>query len=234
MLRQAASEVDIAQAAALERYSAVAREHASEAERVQVDALVHDSVLTTLLAAADARTDEAMDVAARMARDAIGHLEASDEPAVSDEVLGLTGLGERVVATARAFVPPFQVTLNNVSDAPIPGIVADALHAAAVQAMVNSSQHAGETHLDRRVVVSGLDAGGVEIIISDDGDGFDPATVAPERLGLRVSIYERVTRAGGVAKVTSSPGNGTTVVLRWPAVDAPSDASELSEGTDAS
>jgi signal transduction histidine kinase len=234
MLRQAASEVDIAQAAALERYSAVAREHASEAERVQVDALVHDSVLTTLLAAADARTDEAMDVAARMARDAIGHLEASDEPAVSDEVLGLTGLGERVVATARAFVPPFQVTLNNVSDAPIPGIVADALHAAAVQAMVNSSQHAGETHLDRRVVVSGLDAGGVEIIISDDGDGFDPATVAPERLGLRVSIYERVTRAGGVAKVTSSPGNGTTVVLRWPAVDVPSDASELSEGTDAS
>jgi signal transduction histidine kinase len=234
MLRQAASEVDIAQAAALERYSAVAREHASEAERVQVDALVHDSVLTTLLAAADARTDEAMDVAARMARDAIGHLEASDEPAVSDEVLGLTGLGERVVATARAFVPPFQVTLNNVSDAPIPGIVADALHAAAVQAMVNSSQHAGETHLDRRVAVSGLDAGGVEIIISDDGDGFDPATVAPERLGLRVSIYERVTRAGGLAKVTSSPGNGTTVVLRWPAVDAASDASELSEGTDAS
>jgi signal transduction histidine kinase len=234
MLRQAASEVDIAQAAALERYSAVAREHASEAERVQVDALVHDSVLTTLLAAADARTDEAMDVAARMARDAIGHLEASDEPAVSDEVLGLTGLGERVVATARAFVPPFQVTLNNVSDAPIPGIVADALHAAAVQAMVNSSQHAGETHLDRRVAVSGLDAGGVEIIISDDGDGFDPATVAPERLGLRVSIYERVTRAGGVAKVTSSPGHGTTVVLRWPAVDAASDASELSEGTDAS
>lgn len=234
MLRQAASEVDVAQAAALDRYSAVAREHASEAERVQVDALVHDSVLTTLLAAADARTAEAMDVAARMAKDAIGHLEASDEPAVSDEVLRLSRLSERIVATARAFSSPFEVTVSNVSDAPIPALVAGALHAAAVQAMVNSMQHAGSTDLDRRVTVTGLDAGGVEIVVADNGNGFDPAAVAPERLGLRVSIYERVTSVGGEAHVTSSPGHGTTVVLRWPSSDAASDASESDEGMDAS
>jgi len=201
---------------------------------VQVDALVHDSVLTTLLAAADARTAEAMDVAARMAKDAIGHLEASDEPAVSDEVLRLSRLSERIVATARAFSSPFEVTVSNVSDAPIPALVAGALHAAAVQAMVNSMQHAGSTDLDRRVTVTGLDAGGVEIVVADNGNGFDPAAVAPERLGLRVSIYERVTSVGGEAHLTSSPGHGTTVVLRWPSSDAASDASESDEGMDAS
>ncbi len=40
-----------AQQTALERYSHAVRQHATEAERVQVDAIVHDSVLTTLLSA---------------------------------------------------------------------------------------------------------------------------------------------------------------------------------------
>jgi signal transduction histidine kinase len=191
-------------------------------------------VLTTLLAAADARTGEAMEVAARMAKEAIGHLEASDEPVLSGEVLGLPRLSERIVAAARAFSSPFEVTASKVTEAPIPATVADALHAAAVQAMVNSTQHAGSLELDRRSTVTGLDAGGVEIVVSDNGNGFDPATVAPERLGLRVSIYERVASVGGESQVISSPGRGTTVVLRWPSADAASDASEPNEGMDGS
>ena len=45
-----------AQQTALERYSHAVRQHATEAERVQVDSIVHDSVLTTLLSAARAFT----------------------------------------------------------------------------------------------------------------------------------------------------------------------------------
>jgi len=221
MLRQAASEVDVAQAAALERYSAVAREHASETERVQVDALVHDSVLTTLLAAASARTQEAMDVAARMAANALGHLDTSSDPGLTDAtVLGVDRLSDRIIATARAFSSPFDVTVSQISDAPIPAAVADAIHSAAAQAMVNSMQHGGPGQLDRRVTVTGLRSGGVEVVVSDDGVGFAPATVAPERLGLRVSIHERVEQVGGDARVLSSPGEGTTVVLRWPSAEA--------------
>ena len=44
------------------------RQHATEVERVQVDAIVHDSVLTTLLSAAGAGTPEEQALAARMAR----------------------------------------------------------------------------------------------------------------------------------------------------------------------
>ncbi len=46
----------------------------SKVERVQVDSIVHDSVLTTLLSAARAETPEAKALAARMATSAIGHL----------------------------------------------------------------------------------------------------------------------------------------------------------------
>ncbi len=55
LLRRAAASVDTAQATAVRRYSLAIREHATEVERVQVDAIVHDSVLTTLLSAARAR-----------------------------------------------------------------------------------------------------------------------------------------------------------------------------------
>jgi hypothetical protein len=47
MLRAAATSVDQAQATALEGYAHAVRAHAMEAERVRVDAIVHDSVLTT-------------------------------------------------------------------------------------------------------------------------------------------------------------------------------------------
>ena len=66
--------VRVPQYMALERYSHAVRQHAIEAERVQVDAIVHDSVLTTLLSAARADTPEAKELAATMAGNAIGHL----------------------------------------------------------------------------------------------------------------------------------------------------------------
>src|SRR5690606_13235739 len=74
MLRQAAASVDIAQAMALDRYSLAVRQHATETERVEVDAIVHDSVLTTLLAAARADSPDSKQITATMAGNAIRHL----------------------------------------------------------------------------------------------------------------------------------------------------------------
>ena len=74
VLRYAATGVDVAQQNALERYSHAVRQHATEAERVQVDSIVHDSVLTTLLSAARAYSPEAKRIGSTMASNAIGHL----------------------------------------------------------------------------------------------------------------------------------------------------------------
>ncbi len=58
----------------------------------------------------------------------------------------------------------------------------------------------------------------VSIDVTDDGVGFDPATVSPRRDGFGlVSMRERVVTLHGTLDVESSPGQGTTVVATVPA-----------------
>ncbi|QDZ16404.1 sensor histidine kinase [Humibacter ginsenosidimutans] len=218
MLRQAATQVDVSQAAALERYEVAVRAHALEAERVEVDAIVHDSVLTTLLSAAHARTPEAMAIASSMARDALGHLDSSAplaNPGRSLDAIPVDRLRDRIISAARSFTVPFSIVPRATVDALIPVSVAEALYSATVQAMVNSAQHAGGVLVRRSLRVEATDGGGVVVVVSDDGSGFDIASIPPERLGLEVSIRERVALAGGEASIDSKPGRGTTVRLSW-------------------
>jgi len=220
MLREAAEAVDNAQEAALERYDLAARQLATEAERVKVDALVHDSVLTTLLSAAAATTPGEQQLAARMARDALHRLDEAGAtgPRALDRV-GLAVLVRRLRAALTTFTTPFTVRVVNAAGVELPVEAIDALYTASVQAMVNSLQHAGEPgrRVRRDIRIRGVRAGGCVIEISDNGIGFDPATVPAVRLGLRVSIEERLSNVGGSADIASQPGHGTTVTLAWPA-----------------
>jgi signal transduction histidine kinase len=216
MLRTAATAVDRAQQMALERYSHAVRQHAIEAERVQVDAIVHDSVLTTLLSAARAYSPEAKELAATMAGNAIGHLrEAVAVAPDSDAMVPAGVLASRISEAASTMSQPFDVSSARIGRATLPIPVAEAMYSAAVQGMVNSLQHAG-SGVRRWVEVRGLGHGAIQVQVGDDGSGFEPATVPTERLGVRVSIVERMSSAGGHAEVESSPGGGTTVTLRWP------------------
>jgi signal transduction histidine kinase len=222
MLRGAAARVDEAQRAALAGYERGVREHLGEAERVEVDAIVHDSVLTTLLAAASARTPEARGLAVRMARDALGHLSATT-PAPTPSHEGVTDADTLVAHIRRAATTlPHAVRVRTAgpTDAFVPAGAAEALLAATVQAMLNSSQHAGGPEVTRTVTISCPDpgaGGGVRIEIADDGVGFELHRVAPRRLGLTTSIIQRVEIVGGSAEVRSTPGLGTVITLHWPA-----------------
>src|SRR5690606_6893482 len=217
ILRNAASSVDRAQATALDRYGHAVRQHAIEAERVQVDAIVHDSVLTTLLSAARAETPEAKELAALMAGNAIGHLrEALSESPQGDAEVSVAALATRIADTASALSEPISVDDDGVRPGRIPVAVGEAVYSAAVQAMVNSLQHGGTA--GRCVVVRG-GSSEVTVEVGDDGCGFDPDAVPTERLGVRVSILERVASVGGSAVIDTAPGTGTVVALRWP-VDA--------------
>ena len=55
----------------------------------------------------------------------------------------------------------------------------------------------------------------VSLIIDDDGAGFDPAAVDRAGWGLR-NLHERATALGGTFELTSQPGEGTTVTIRFP------------------
>jgi len=227
MLRQAAEAVDTAQEAALQRYDLAARQHATENERVKVDALVHDSVLTTLLSAAAATSPAEQSLAARMARDAVQRLdEAGAAGPRALETVGLPVLVRRLRAALTTFSAPFTVRVVDAGGVELPVEAVEALYSAAVQAMVNSMQHADEPgHITRRELrIRGVRAGGCVIEVADNGVGFDRRDVPDERLGLRVSIEERIANAGGAAEIESQPGHGTTVTVAWPAGAAGGDA----------
>lgn len=227
VLRQAAARVDAAQVHALGSYSDAVRQNATETERVQIDALVHDSVLTTLLAAARAHSPEARELATRMARSAMGHLAAAQSsfPAPSaEEALGV--LAGRLRLAAAELALPFDVHVRDLRGAAVPQVVAEAVLSAATQAMVNSVNHAGRDGVARALRVAAI-PGGVVVVIEDTGRGFDPDAIPRERLGVRTSIIDRMAGVGGSAKVVSHEGAGTRIELLW---TSPEDEPALAAG----
>ncbi|MFG2057092.1 sensor histidine kinase [Micromonospora sp. NPDC048930] len=97
----------------------------------------------------------------------------------------------------------------------VPAEVADALADSAAAALANVARHAPGASAELRLTRI---AGTVVVEVSDDGPGFDPATVPAHRYGLRESIHGRMSTVGGRAVVTSAPGAGTRIRLEWPGV----------------
>jgi len=227
MLRQATAAVDTAQTNALTTYSAAVRQHATEVERVQVDSIVHDSVLAALLSAAAAGTPKSAELAATMAQEAITRLnEAGSLPAADDNMVPFSDLKDRIRAIADRFDEPIDYIDCDAENISLPAHAAEALYSASAQAIVNSIQHAGAPGdaVARSVRMNTNLLGGCVIEIVDSGVGFDPAAVPNERLGLRISIRERVATAGGIVHVQSGGGQGTSILIEWPLGESGEDA----------
>jgi signal transduction histidine kinase len=79
--------------------------------------------------------------------------------------------------------------------------------------MVNAAKHAG---VDRIDVYAETDGRTATVFVRDRGTGFDPETIADDRMGVRASIVARVERHGGTATIRSRPGEGTEVALSVP------------------
>ncbi len=86
------------------------------------------------------------------------------------------------------------------------------------EALANVRKHAAAQHVEVRINGSSNDI--VEVVIVDDGRGFDPARVrANDRqphFGL-ATMRERAESVGGSLAVESLPGKGTSVLIRLPA-----------------
>ena len=82
------------------------------------------------------------------------------------------------------------------------------------QCLVNVLRHA---QIDRaEVVVIGSEAH-VSIMVIDAGKGFSEQLVASDRLGIRQSVRRRIETVGGEVQLWSTPGRGTSVLIRVPA-----------------
>jgi signal transduction histidine kinase len=220
-LRQAADRVDRAQQAAMLRYSVAVKQDAMEAERLHVDALVHDRVLTTLLSASKSTSAMERDLVVGMARDALVALRSSGDPGDPGVDTSLSELAARLAKAARVLSPDISYAQESIPALAVPGDVAEAMFSAAVQAMVNSLDHAAGPSPDmasplRTISVHPDHEEGFAVQISDTGVGFDPDAVPQQRLGLRVSIRERVATVGGIVQVRSVPGGGASIIMVWP------------------
>jgi signal transduction histidine kinase len=179
-------------------------------ERAAVAAHLHDSVLQTL-ALIQRHADEPQAVG-RLARGQERELRAwLYDPAVVREGGTWAGLVAGMVAEVESdhelVVDPVVV-----GDAPVDESLA-ALGAATREALVNAAKHSGTTAADLYTEVT---PERVSVFVRDRGAGFDPASVPPDRRGLRDSVSGRLTRLGGTAEVRSAPGEGTEVELSLP------------------
>lgn len=214
MLASIARRLDVAMDAATTQTRAVASANARAHERERTSALVHDRVLVTLLTAADP-DPERRKRAIRLADQAVLALTSFDGPP-STAVVPARELAWRIQSIATELCPDavFGHAIAESSDLPAP--VAEAIIEAAGEALRNTVRHAG-ADASRAVHIEG-DERRVEVTVIDDGRGFDSRRVAPDRLGISVSIRARMASvAGGAAIIVSTRGVGTRVTLRWSA-----------------
>lgn len=86
------------------------------------------------------------------------------------------------------------------------------LYRVAQEALTNVVRHA---RADRVSVLLKEHEGQLQLVIEDDGVGFDPARAGSASNGL-IGMRERVELVGGELLVESTPGTGTTVYARVP------------------
>lgn len=97
-------------------------------------------------------------------------------------------------------------------DVAVPEDVKIALYRVAQEAFSNIAKHARARQVTALLTADG---DGATLTVHDDGRGFDPSSVSPERMGLRI-MRERLDQIGASIDVDSAPGRGTTVVAVWP------------------
>lgn len=179
-----------------------------EAERSEIAAHLHDSVLQTL-ALIQQRSEPGSEVA-RIARGQERELRewlfragdgGSGAPrgTVADELQAHAALLEN------EFAVRFE-TVGVGAEVVVP----EPIVAAAREAMLNAARHAG----GQVTVYTEVTPGQVSIDVTDRGDGLDLDTLPDGRMGVRESILGRMARAGGTAKIVPGPGGkGTSVRL---------------------
>jgi signal transduction histidine kinase len=209
LMQRGAERADAGAAALSRRMAAQEAVLATEEAERRAACAVHDDVLSVLRAVGVASQSLPWSVLAGKARGALAALSVQG-PVGS---LGTSGLGPALRHQAVECSASLDVSCDIDDDLDVPPYAAEALSAAAGEALRNVVVHAQVS----RAVVNGHGdgAGGVRVSVSDEGIGFDPGRVGSASTGLRNSIGARLRDAGGNVEILSAPGRGTRVTLTW-------------------
>ncbi|WP_252436616.1 ATP-binding protein [Pseudonocardia humida] len=194
------------------------RQRIIEAERAEIAAHLHDSVLQTL-ALIQRQSDQPREVQ-RLARGQERELRswlygpAGYGRASMSEPGKAAGLAEAVTTAAAEVEDTYAIDVRPVvvGDHPLDDDLR-AVVLAAREAMVNAAKHAGVAEISVYVEV---EEGEAHVFVRDRGVGFDPGAVSADRHGLADSVHARMERHGGTVRLRSAPGEGTEVHLSMP------------------
>lgn len=202
-----------------------AERHASEieAQRRQSARLLHDTVLATLTLLAHSGVGVAPDAMRQQAADDAKllrqlRLGASPAPEKSGDYK-LEPVEETVLGTTLESVKQrfgrmgLEVSWHGTGQVLLPSDVLDAFLLALAECLENVRRHSGVTEAHVTIVD---DASMVRAMVTDAGVGFVLNDVDSARLGFKESVVGRLKEVGGHARLFSSPGSGTTVVLEVP------------------
>lgn len=195
----------------------------TEAQRRQGARLLHDTVLATLTllahsgfgVTASALQQQAGDDARLLRQLRLG---ASPVPQSSGSY-NLEQTEESILGTTLESVKQrfgrmgLEVSWHGTGQVLLPSDVLDAFLLALAECLENVRRHAGVT--DAHVTITD-DETTVRAMVTDAGVGFDLKDIDEARLGFKDSVVGRLQEVGGNARLFSSPGSGTTVVLEVP------------------
>jgi signal transduction histidine kinase len=111
-------------------------------------------------------------------------------------------------------------TIDLLVDAPLPDVplpVKIAIYRVLQEGMSNAYRHGGADRVVirmRRVLRTGGPR--LRVSVSDNGHGFDPGTVRPEKHFGVDGMRDRVEMVGGRFRLRSTPGRGTTIAVEVP------------------
>jgi len=195
----------------LEERARLARElHDAVSQRL-FSIRAHARAAQVLVAKDPARAGAELAAIAELGAQAHGELRAVIDGLAPPELDGLAeSLRRYALLAGRAHGITVRLTSTDVPE--LDQRVQAATFRVAQEALNNALRHSGASeisvrlrHVRRRVILE----------VSDDGTGFDPG-LASGGLGL-ASMRERAASVGGVLRVSSAPGAGTTVRLAVPA-----------------
>jgi len=200
---------------------------AQEEERGRIARDLHDQIgqsLTAMLLGLD-RQLERLDPAADAAHGELRRLRSLTSVTLTDvrrialdlrpSVLDELGLAAALRRFGRELHERYGIAVTVLVEIPerLAQQVETVLYRVAQEALTNVVRHAQAAEASIVVTVS---RGFVQLVVEDDGVGFDPTALTPaERIGL-IGMRERLELLGGSLRLESAPGSGCSVHGRLP------------------
>jgi signal transduction histidine kinase len=196
-------------------------------ERARIARELHDSVAQTLYA---------ITLGAVRARSLLELNEGIQVQRIIDDVLQLAGAGQtelrailtdirsdrlasggltaalESLATDARTRSGLDIRLSFAGEPHVPGATKEALVMISREALHNVVKHGAADRVD---LVLEANPGGLVLLITDDGRGFDPASPRPGHFGLQ-TMRERATAVGGTLGLMSAVGHGTQIRVSVP------------------